>query len=84
MLPAAQQQLNQQHQRLNHFHQLIQSMHPKRLLAQGYLLARNEAGQVVTSAQEAAKLSHFSLTFSDGSLTVNPEPQSLTLLHEAD
>lgn len=84
MLPAAQQQLNQQHQGLNHFHQLIQSMHPKRLLAQGYLLARNEAGQVVSSAEEAAKLAHFSLTFSDGSLTVNPEPPSLTLLHEAD
>ncbi len=84
ILPAAQQQLNQQHQALNHFHQLVQSMHPKRLLAQGYLLARNEVGQVVTSAEEAAKLSHFSLTFSDGNLTVNPQPHSLTLSHQEE
>ncbi len=84
ILPAAQQQLNQQHQRLNHFHQLIHSMHPKRLLAQGYLLARNEAGQVVMSAEAAAKLSHFSLAFSDGSVSVLPQPDSLTLLREAD
>lgn len=79
LLPLAEQRLKQQTQQLNHFHQLVQSIHPKRLLAQGYLLARTETGQVVTSAEQVAGLSQMKLTFSDGSIYVTPNKNTLTL-----
>ncbi len=79
LLPLAEQRLKQQAQQLNHFHQLIQLMHPKRLLDQGYLLARTETGQVVTSAEQVAELNQVRLTFSDGSICITPNKNTLTL-----
>jgi exonuclease VII large subunit len=79
LLPAAERLLAQENRQLVHYHQLVRSMHPKRLLAQGYVLARNEAGQVITSAEQVASLLQLKLTFSDGSISVTPQPNTLTL-----
>lgn len=79
LLPLAEQRLKQQTQQLRHFHQLIQLMHPKRLLDQGYLLARTETGEVITTAEQVARLPQLRLTFSDGSISVTPQQNSLTL-----
>ena len=79
LLPASKRLLTQALWQLSHYHQQIQSMHPERLLAQGYVLARNDAGQLVTSAQQAANLGQLRLTFGDGRIDVTPNPNTLTL-----
>lgn len=79
LLPVAERLLAQENRQLEHHHQLVRSMHPRRLLAQGYVLARNEAGQVITSAEQVASLPQLQLTFSDGSISVTPQPNTLTL-----
>jgi exodeoxyribonuclease VII large subunit len=70
LIPSAEQQMKQQRQNLTHYHQLLQSMHPRRVLSQGYTLVRNEQGKVITAASEAVELTQFTLYFSDASLSL--------------
>jgi exodeoxyribonuclease VII large subunit len=63
-------QLTQQYQQLSHYHHLIQSNDPKRLLNAGYVLVRSANGQVLTQLTQAQQHPCFWLHFQDGDLLV--------------
>lgn len=49
------------------------SLGPDATLKRGFILASSDSGEVISSRQAAAALTHFQLTFHDGTLFVHPE-----------
>lgn len=82
ILPRAQQYIQQQQKQLTLWQQLITNLHPRRLLKQGYLLARTEQGQLLTRALQLAEQAQVELLFIDGYVQVQPQAHSLHLYRE--
>lgn len=77
------QQITSAKKELLHYQQIVQSMHPNRLLKLGYSLTLDALGKPITSARNAEKAPSIQLVFQDGRIIATPQTGSLSLTSEA-
>lgn len=80
---SAVQQMTSAKKSLLHYQQIVQSMHPNRLLKLGYSLTLDALGKPITSAINAEKAQSIQLVFQDGHIIATPQTGSLSLTSQA-
>lgn len=70
------QKLANAEQRLTQSWRLVESLHPLKPLARGYVLVRDRQGSVVSNITKANRAKLLTLTFADGEVPVRVEPEA--------